>query len=36
MKKEVAEYVYKCGVCQQTKMEHQKHIGLLQPLLIPK
>ena len=35
MKKEVAEYVAKFGVCQQVKVEHQKPIGFLQPLLIP-
>jgi hypothetical protein len=34
MKKEVAEYVAKCGICQQVKVEHQKPAGLLQPLLI--
>jgi len=35
MKKEVAKYVAKCGICQQVKVEHQKPAGLLQPLLIP-
>jgi hypothetical protein len=36
MKKDVAEYVAKCGVCQQVKVEHQKPAGPLQPLLIPQ
>jgi hypothetical protein len=36
MKKEVAEYVAKYGICQQVKVEHQKLAGLLQPLLIPE
>jgi hypothetical protein len=36
MKKEVAEYVAKCGICQQVKVEHQKPAGFLQPLLIPE
>jgi hypothetical protein len=35
MKKDVAEYVAKCGVCQQVKVEHQKPAWPLQPLLIP-
>jgi len=36
MKKEVAEYVNKCLVCQKVKIEHQKPAGLLQPLEIPE
>ncbi|GAU51584.1 hypothetical protein TSUD_414280 [Trifolium subterraneum] len=36
MKKEIAEYVYACLVCQKSKIEHQKPSGLLQPLLIPE
>ena len=36
MKKEIAQYVQKCLVCQQVKAEHQKPSGLLQPLEIPK
>ena len=36
MKREVAEYVSKCLVCQQVKVERQKPSGLLQPLPIPE
>ena len=36
MKREIAEYVEKCLVCQQVKAEHQKPTGTLQPLLIPE
>lgn len=32
--KKVVEYVTKCVVCQEVKVEHQKLAGLLQPLLI--
>ena len=35
MKREVAEYVSKCFICQQVKAERQKPYGLLQPLTIP-
>ena len=35
MKREVAEYVSKCFICQQVKVERQKPSGLLQPLPIP-
>ena len=35
MKKEVAEFVAKCLVCQKVKIEHQRPGGLLQPLPIP-
>ena len=34
MKREVAEYVSKCFICQQVKEERQKPSGLLQPLPI--
>ena len=30
MKREVAEFVSKCLMCQQVKVEHQKSLGLLQ------
>ncbi|PKI35902.1 hypothetical protein CRG98_043708 [Punica granatum] len=36
MKKEIAEYVAKCLVCQQVKAEHQHPSGLLQPLPVPE
>ncbi|WVZ76962.1 hypothetical protein U9M48_024870 [Paspalum notatum var. saurae] len=35
MKREVAEYVALCDVCQKVKAEHQKPAGLLRPLKIP-
>ena len=35
MKREVAEYVSKCFICQQVKTERQNPSGLLQPLPIP-
>ena len=36
MKKDVAEFVSRCLVCQQVKAEHQRPAGLLQSLLIPQ
>ena len=36
MKREVAEYVSKCFICQQVKAERQKPSELLQPLPIPE
>jgi hypothetical protein len=36
MKREIAEYVSKCGICQQVKVEHQRPAGPLQPLHIPE
>lgn len=36
MKREVAEFVSKCLVCQQVKAPRQKPTGLLQPLQVPK
>jgi hypothetical protein len=36
MKKEIAQYVAQCDICQRTKAEHQKPAGLLQPLPIPE
>lgn len=36
MKREVAQSVAKCLVCQQVKAEHQRPAGLLQPLPIPE
>ena len=36
MKKDIAEYVAVCDVCQRVNAEHQKPVGLLQPLPIPE
>ncbi|KAL8111406.1 hypothetical protein AgCh_019214 [Apium graveolens] len=36
MKKEIAEYVERCLICQQVKAEHQRSRGLLQPLSVPE
>ncbi|KAL0544078.1 hypothetical protein IC582_019189 [Cucumis melo] len=36
MKREVAEFVSKCLLCQQVKAPRQKSAGLLQPLSIPE
>jgi hypothetical protein len=36
MKRDVAEYIALCDVCNRVKAEHQKPAGLLQPLPIPK
>jgi hypothetical protein len=36
MKRDVAEYVALCDTCQRVKVEHQRPVGLLQPLQVPK
>ena len=36
MKKDVAEFVSRCLICQQVKTEHQRPAGLLQSLPIPQ
>ena len=36
MKKDIAEYVQSCLICQKAKIEHQRPAGLLQPLDIPE
>ena len=36
MKKDVANMVNKCSICQKVKIEHKKSSGLLQPLKIPE
>ena len=36
MKRDIAEFVSRCLVCQQVKAKHQKPVRTLQPLLIPK
>jgi len=35
-KLEIAEYMAKCAICQQVKVEHQRLAGELQPLSIPE
>jgi hypothetical protein len=36
MKRDVAEYVALCDTYQRVKAEHQRPIGLLQPLQVPE
>jgi hypothetical protein len=36
MKREIAGYVAVCDSCQRIKAEHQRPVGLLQPLKIPQ
>ena len=36
MKKEIAEYVSRCAICQQVKAERKKHFGLMQPFPVPQ
>lgn len=36
MRREIAEYVVLCDVCQRVKAEHQQLAGLLQPLKVPE
>jgi hypothetical protein len=36
MRREIAEFVALCDVCQRVKAEHQRPAGLLQPLRIPE
>ena len=36
MKRDVAEFVTKCLVCQRVKAEHQVPLRLLQPIRIPE
>ncbi|GMJ03684.1 hypothetical protein HRI_004037600 [Hibiscus trionum] len=36
LKRDVADFVSKCMVCQRVKAEHQVPLGLLQPLRIPE
>lgn len=36
MNKEVDEFVYACLACKNSKIEHQKSSGLMQPLNIPE
>ncbi|RVW58539.1 Transposon Ty3-I Gag-Pol polyprotein [Vitis vinifera] len=36
MKRDIAQFVAQCLVCQQVKAEHQRPVGFLQPLSIPE
>jgi hypothetical protein len=36
MKHNVAEYIALCNICQPVKAEHQRPVGLLQPLHVPE
>jgi hypothetical protein len=36
LKRDVAQFVYSCLVCQKSKIEHQKPAGLLTPLDVPE
>jgi hypothetical protein len=36
MRREIAEFIALCDVCQRVKAEHQRPAGLLQPLQIPE
>jgi transposase InsO family protein len=36
MKRDMAEYVALCDTCQRVKAEHQRPVGLLQPLQVPE
>ena len=36
MKRDVADHVAKCLVCQQVKIEHQRPGGELRPLAVPE
>jgi hypothetical protein len=36
MKRDIAEYIALCDICNRVKAEHQKPVGLLQPLPIPE
>ena len=36
LKRDVAEHVAICDTCQRVKAEHQRPVGLLQPMKIPE
>ena len=36
LKRDVAEHVALCDICQRVKAEHQRPAGLIQPLKIPE
>ena len=35
LKRDIAEYIAKCDTCSKVKAQHQKPVGLLQPLKVP-
>ncbi|KAA3474265.1 reverse transcriptase [Gossypium australe] len=36
MKRDISEFISKCLICQQVKVEHQVPSGLLQPVMVPE
>jgi hypothetical protein len=36
LKRDVVEFVALCDTCKKVKAEHQRHVGLLQPMKIPE
>jgi hypothetical protein len=36
MKREIASFISKCDICQRVKAEHQRPVGLVQPLQVPE
>ena len=36
LKRDVAQFVYSCMICQKSKIEHQKPAGLFTPLDVPE
>jgi len=36
LKRDVAQFVYSCLICQKLKVEHQKPVGLMTPLDVPE
>ena len=36
LKRDVAQFVYSCLICQKSKVEHQKPVGLMTPLDVPE
>jgi len=36
LKRDVAQFVYSCLICQKSKVEHQKSAGLMTPLEVPE
>jgi hypothetical protein len=36
MKQDIARFVEQCSTCQQVKIEHQRPVGTIKLLLVPK